>query len=339
MNDLDLTQIAARLSPREVEAHGLAPLVYRSNPMPELREAALRAAAVEPLRLADLRKLLAALHERAIRPLILKGTALAYDLYDAPEHRPRGDVDLLIAKGELDAAYEVFHTLGYRERAANVDEHGLRQQLFLRADDYGVEHAYDVHWDIANRATFAGTLTMADAVRPLPRISEHAFGLARPEALLHACIHRIAHHHDDERLIWLVDIHLLRNAMTREEHARFWRLAAERRVLAVARRSIGVTEQWFGAHALAATDFLSAGQLAAEEASHAYLRVETRGGVLLADLRVLPWRARVTRLRQLAFPPAEFMRAMFPHLRTALPLLYVWRGVRGVVRLFRKVGA
>ncbi|HEX9986418.1 MAG TPA: nucleotidyltransferase family protein [Thermoanaerobaculia bacterium] len=341
MRDLDVNALAVRLGPSALEEHGLAPLVFASMALPALRDTALRAAAVEPLRLADLRKVLTALHARGIQPLILKGTALAYDLYDAPEQRPRGDVDLLVARGEMEAVRDVFRELGFRERITSGDEHGLRQQLFLRADDFGVEHAYDVHWEIANQALFAGTLTAAELrprANPLPRISALAFGLPRAEALLHACIHRIAHHHDDERLIWLVDIHLLRGAMPREEHARFWRLAAERGVVGVCLRSVEVTEEWLGVRGPRAEEFLSPGELGREEPTRVYLAAKSRGGVLLADLRSLPWRARLQRLGQLAFPPRAFMRASFSHVRAPLPLLYVWRAVRGMARLFRKAG-
>jgi hypothetical protein len=342
MRDLDVTALAARLGPSALEEHGLAPLVFAATSLPALRDVALRAAAVEPLRLADLRKVLAALRARGIEALILKGTALAYDLYDAPEQRPRGDIDLLVDRTEMDAVRDVFHELGFRERLTSGDEHGLRQQLFLRTDDFGVEHAYDVHWEIANQELFAGTLTAAELrprAHPLPRISPLAFGLPRAEALLHACIHRIAHHHDDERLIWLVDIQLLRGAMPRDEHARFWRLAAERGVVGVCLRSVAVTEEWLGVRGPHAEEFLSDAELGREEPTRVYLAAKSRGGVLIADLRSLPWRARLQRLWQLAFPPREFMRASFSDVRAPLPLLYVWRGVRGMARLFRKARA
>src|SRR3954469_6989416 len=83
-----------------IQQHGIGPLVYSrladdSWPIhAALRDGAIRAAAVESLRLADLRALLAELARRGIRVVIIKGTGLAYDLYDAPELRPRGDTDL-----------------------------------------------------------------------------------------------------------------------------------------------------------------------------------------------------------------------------------------------------
>ena len=55
------------------------------------------------------------------------------------------------------------------------------------------------------------------------------------------------------------------------------------------------------------------------------------------NLRALSWRARMRRLWQLAFPPRSFVRhTLGTRSRAALPLLYVYRGARGVARLFRK---
>jgi len=62
--------------------------------------------------------------------------------------------------------------------------------------------------------------------------------------------------------------------------------------------------------------------------------------LLAADLKALGWRARLERLRDLALPPAAFVRASFPHApRAALPLLYVYRAARGLRRLFHRLDA
>src|SRR4051812_38011046 len=86
-----------------VDTHGMLPIIYAYSRIPALRESAIREAAVEALRLADLRAVLAALASRGVHPLIVKGTALAYSIYDAPELRPRGDTDVLIDPNDIDA--------------------------------------------------------------------------------------------------------------------------------------------------------------------------------------------------------------------------------------------
>src|SRR4051812_4431597 len=61
---------------RLIEIHGMLPAVYAMSRMPALHQTALHAAAVEALRLADLRAVLAALRAKNVQPLIVKGTAL-----------------------------------------------------------------------------------------------------------------------------------------------------------------------------------------------------------------------------------------------------------------------
>ncbi|HYC87727.1 MAG TPA: nucleotidyltransferase family protein [Thermoanaerobaculia bacterium] len=317
---------------RTLVDHGLAPLVYAAQPLEPLRNAAIHAAALEPLRAADLREVLAALAARGIGVLILKGTALAYDVYAAPELRPRGDVDLLVPREQAEAAIELFRDLGFTSRLTSGDEHNVRQVTLRRGG-----HEYDLHWDIANSPLFASVLSFEQLhAIPLPRLGEHARGLSHPDALLLACIHRVAHHHDLERLIWLVDIALLRARMSRDEHARFWRQAADARVVGICIRSIELAAEWSGGLQPAVEEFLTREELTRHEPSRAFLDPGLRyGDVMLANLRALPWPARLQRLWQLAFPPPAYMRQTFGS--GALPWLYAKRGARGVKRLFRRM--
>jgi hypothetical protein len=326
------------LTPEEVNAliaHGVAPLVYANARVPQLRGEAMYAAAYEPLRAIDLSAMLAAL---GVEALVLKGTALAYDLYAAPELRPRSDTDLLIARDDLPKVRKAMLALGFNETPSSGDEHGLRQAVFTREPGM----VYDVHWSATNVPAFDAVLRY-DELRTrslsLPRLGPHARGLSYVDALLLACIHRVAHHHDSDRLIWLVDIDLLRQKMSREEHERFWRIAAEGRVVGVCERSIAAADAWLSRapHNLAA-EFLSEEERTRQEPSRVFLdRDITHGEVMAASLRALPWRARLTRLWQLAFPPAEFIRQRFGAQNPlALPWWYVYRAVRGVARLFRR---
>lgn len=325
---------------RAMVEHGVGPLVYASLRLPQLRNDAIHAAALEPLRAVDLAEVLSALAARGLDVLIMKGTALAYDLYPAPELRPRSDTDLLIARDDLPAIRASMLALGFEEHPSSGDEHGLRQAVFTRAPGM----VYDVHWAATNVPAFDAVLQFEELRTrsiAVPLLGPHARALSHVDALLMACIHRVAHHHDSDRLIWLMDIDLLRERMSREEHERFWRLAAEGRVVAVCARSIAVADAWLSRtpHDLA-EEWLSPDELTREEPSRVFLdRDITHGGVMAASLRALPWRARIERLWQVAFPPAEFMRQRFG-TRNALwlPWWYFYRGVRGVGRLFRRAG-
>jgi hypothetical protein len=318
--------------------HGVVPLVYATVHLPQLRDEAIRAAVSERLRTDDLRVVLDALAARGVDALLMKGSVLAYQVYAEPELRPRGDTDLLIAADAVATVREVMQGLGFSAQVTSGDEHGVRQTLFRRPP--GI--VYDVHWAATNIPLLDALLQFAqlrsDAV-PVPALGPHALALAPVDALLLACIHRVAHHHDSDRLIWLADIALLRDRMSPGEHQRFWRLAADARVVAICSRSIELAGSWMSRppHDLAA-DWLAADELARDEPSRALLdRDITHGALMIANLRALPWSARLTRLRQLAFPPRAFMRQSFgASSSVTLPWWYVYRGARGVLRLFRR---
>jgi hypothetical protein len=326
-----------------IEQHGIGPLVYSrlsddSWPIrAALRGAAIRAAAAEPRRLEDLRALLAAFAERGIRAVIIKGTGLAYDLYSSPELRPRGDTDLLIAEADADAVRGLMGELGYGTQLTSGDTLAVRQQSFRRGG-----HVYDVHWDVCNSPVLRDALPAAEVIGrsiAVPRIAVNAFSPSHVDALLLACIHRVVHHHDNERLIWLYDIHLLREAMTADEHGRFWRMAAERRVVTICERSIDLADAWFAtAPHDRAGDWLRGDEFRNEPSAAFLDRSRSRAAVLRSEMNALGWSGRLRRMRELALPPPDFMRQSFPSAPTiALPALYVWRGARGVVRLLRRV--
>ena len=326
-----------------IEQHGIGPLVYShlsDDPWPiraALRDLSIRAAAMESRRLDDLRALLAAFAERGIRVVIIKGTGLAYDLYPAPELRPRGDTDLLIAESDCDAVRALMRDLGYTTQLTSGDTLAVRQQSFSRGG-----HVYDVHWDVCNSPVLRDALAAAEVMSraiALPRIAPNALAPSHVDALLLACIHRVVHHHDNERLIWLYDIHLLREALSADDHARFWRMAAERRVVTICEHSIELADAWFAtAPHDRASDWLHGDQFRNEPSAAFLDQSRRRAAVLGSEMKALGWRGRLRRMRELAFPPAGFMRQSFPSAPAlALPALYVWRGARGVLRLLHRV--
>jgi hypothetical protein len=320
-----------------IEAHGMLPMLYHYSRLPELRDAALNAAAIESLRLTDLREVLAALASHGVVPLIVKGTALAYSIYDAPELRPRGDTDLLIGANELDRVRAALAPLRFSEKLTSGDELGVRQKTFERVDRFGLAHGYDVHLDIANPATVARALTYEDMrsrALDLPRIAAGALAPSLVDSLLYACIHRVVHHHSSDRLMWLYDVHLLANRLSSNEWSELWSRALERRVVTICKVTLDDARHWFGGD-----DFGKDAPAVGEEPSAAFLiRDRTRGAVLATELKALTWGERFKRMRQLAFPPADFVMQSFGvRNRAALPALYAWRALRGLGRLFRRV--
>ena len=164
-------------------------------------------------------------------------------------------------------------------------------------------------------------------------------------ALLLACLHRVAHHDDDLRLIWIDDIHLIAQRMSADEWRLFEQAAADRRVHAVCAKGISLARHYFHTalpHAMSPELDSRGGPDAhnSEAATAAFLDGRSRRiDILRSDLRALSrWGDRVRLLKEHAFPSAAYMRSKYAVSHRAwLPLLYGRRIVAGGWRWLRRV--
>lgn len=289
--------------------------------------------------------LLAALEDRGVPCLILKGTALAYGLYRHPHLRPRGDVDLLVPEHRRAAAREVLAALGYEFPNATSGRLVSAEFTATRADRYGVERSVDVHWRLSNAQGFARAAsldTLLERAVALPALAPQARGPSLADALLIGCLHRVAHRHSDywygarrhrgDRLIWLYDLHLLAETLDDAKWADFCSRAAASGLRAVCLDGLRRAQALLGTSIpTPATEML---QSSGDEVAAAYLG----GGALrwlATDLRALPdWSSRVRLLAEHAFPPSVYMLTRYGRRSTVwLPALYLHRAVRGAGRM------
>jgi len=290
-----------------------------------------------------LRSLLAALSQRGIDTLVIKGSHLAYTHYARPDLRARIDTDLLIARDAREAADDVLtRELRYEAGSKLSGELTATQQAYVMTTQGRVVHMVDLHWRLASPQVFAHALSfhemLAESV-PIPALAASARGPCDMHALIIACMHRVAHHHDEaDRFKWLYDIHLLASRLTDAEWERFTTLATERGIAAVCREGLERTARWFETSIPARVRhdrrFVDAGQ---HEETAAFLRVRPRAREELDHIRALPrWRDRARLAREHLWPSASYMRRIYaPGSRLPLTVLYVWRIVRGAAAWVR----
>jgi len=195
---------------------GLAPLVYQglasaAGPVPAAARAKLRAghagaalraeAVVEP----TLRGVLDALGRAGIEPIVLKGAALAYTAYSEPAHRAFADVDLLLAKGELDEASRALLGLGFAMDGEEPEAgHHLRPH-YAPGWQAGVELHRSLLPEPNPYALDVGLLRARSAVRTIAGVEARV--LAASDALLLACLHlAYAHRYRWFALRGLIDV-------------------------------------------------------------------------------------------------------------------------------------
>ena len=236
-----MDQCDSRVFLRACDYHGVGPLLWRllkanagSNSVTDaLQSATLKATIEELVRRRAIETVLNALAARGIAPLVMKGTALAYTLYPAPELRSRSDTDILIEKNVLAQAVAVFTDLGYTQSNAVGGDLISSELLFAKQDEFGVAHQFDLHWRISNFHVlneFFHFAELSAASMPISALGVQARGLGAAHALVLACMHRLSHrqapyyadgvaHFDSDRLIWLYDIHLLCHELTEAQWA------------------------------------------------------------------------------------------------------------------------
>jgi len=306
----------------------------------ELSDAARTRAAEELLRKAEIRRVVAALADAGIRPILLKGTPLAYTVYDSPASRPRADTDVIVSGAEVEAARQVMRSLSYVE---TVQCHELLSQFEVQqCDRFGVIHAFDVHWSISTQPVFAGLLTY-DALLlravAVPALGESAVAPCRVDALLLSCVHPAMHHRNDERLLWILDIHLLASGLSPAELDEFEAVARMKKVVAICRRGLQQAQAVFGT--LVAADLIGRlNRTAGPEPSAAYLASERRWHhETMASLRALPRLGDRARLvREVLLPSPGYMLGAYglrdkPLGTWLLPALYVHRNVHGAWKI------
>ena len=146
------------------------------------------------------------------RFIVFKGTALAYSIYPKPWLRPRSDCDILIDRRDLIRFKQAFEDLGFYCHFGISGHYVSYQQTFSRSLAGQSHLNIDLHWRISNRQCLANTYELDELLnqsRVLASICDSVRTPSTIDNILIACLHRLGHHPDEERLTWLYDIHLL----------------------------------------------------------------------------------------------------------------------------------
>lgn len=349
----------ARLDPalgvERILYHGIAGLIVE-----QARAAANWPAAVtEPVRAqaigqamweirhkTRLAELLAAFAGAGITALLLKGSALAYDLYAAPAARARGDSDVLVAADDLAGARRILGQLRFARDSESAVADDLALQEVWRAPDGTNWHYIDLHWQLLNAPALAGVLPFdrcEDGAIALPRLDPGAMAMGHVATLLHTCIHRAMHitapyfvdgrtYYGGDRLIWANDIHLLAASLSEAEWHAFAAAAIKQGVARVALNGLDMASTALGTRVPAYVR----SQLgeARGEAASAYLLSAGQARRSWSDLRAIPGvRRKLAFAAARLLPPASFMRSKYPAMND-LPLVALF--ARRIVDLVRR---
>lgn len=327
-----------------VDRHGVGPLIAgKTRSSGIVRDAFAgngsekAAVAVEMARQAEFVSVVAVLQAQipAAEPVVFKGQALAYQVYENPWLRPRGDIDALIDRDRFDAIVDLLQQCGY-ERETAFDGGLVLKQETLAKHQHGTSHAWDLHWSISNRPAFEDFLTYADLFESGERIPVGDVSFVAPNkihGLLLACLHLVGHHANDIRMIWLYDIHLLAHALSDSRVEDFLDAAGRRtEVRAACHAALATTQRYMPTARMQAL----ARSLDPGPGSRVRLG-ERRMARLWADARAVGRGNRLQWMRQNVFPSRSYMMRRFGIRRGwQLPFWYGIRILRAVPKLFRR---
>jgi hypothetical protein len=338
-------------------AHGVAPLVYQhlygSSAWTDW-PAALRAGlahygrvqvAVAVLYEQDLVEVLAGFAAHSIPVLLMKGMPLAYTHYANPALRPHCDTDLLIQPWDRIATHRLLTAQGYAPLPGVSGQLISHQCTYVKEGPHGVRHAYDVHWKVSNPYVFADCLAVETLRREavaIAALGPNARALSSVHALILACIHRVAHHPHEDRLIWLYDIHLLARSLSCAEWSELGQLAVDTRLQEVCRCGLQLARRRLGT---AFPPDIMAQLKIPDRPLRSLPRTPLRRSHarrlyrLFAELRALPnWRYQWQLVWEYAFPPAAYILHRYATTRRfLLPILYLHRGACGLWRLLQRI--
>jgi hypothetical protein len=219
--------------------HAGVPDGLREDERMTLQAAHYQAIAANTVQRQELGNLLGALERAGVDVVLLKGTALAYTVYDNPASRLKGDIDAWISPEQFPSALAALERLGYRggdktdRPRALVFLFGGEHQMVNSTPGTGL---IELQWP-AFRGEWVRQTTQIDhdeiLRRCLPIMIEgyRARVMAPEDTLIHLCHHQaISHQFSFPRVRGLLDIHLVVERANPDwqeiiARARAWRLA------------------------------------------------------------------------------------------------------------------
>jgi hypothetical protein len=317
-----------------LRAHAVAPcLLHSAGPEHPVSDAIKsEAASAKALHLVQ-QQLLKQLPEAfADLPyLLFKGAALGALAYPQAWLRTGGDIDVVVAPDRIAEARDRLEALGFRPSlSAGGDLVFTGQEMVLVRG--GLKLVLDLHWAISSRPALAQLLPFETLVAHAVQ-TELGKTFHPAHALLHTVMHRYGHHaREAERLIWLLDVHLLWRGFDDQGQQSVSKLAIELGIASLLQASIQSAGKALGTELDG--DLANLLDRAGRDEPCRQLVDRPRPSFWF-DLKSLPAEKRMRYIRQLLFPPESYMRQRFNAPRTPVILLYLKRLGRGLLKVIR----
>lgn len=340
-----------------IDLNGVGPLLALSSApdMPsEISEDLHRRLVARELWEAQHQRVLAgaleALTQAGLRPILLKGSALALSHYPTPAARVRGDSDILVEQTGRAAAISALRQAGFSPALAAGGRVLVGEMLLQKADASGLLHDIDLHWRLNSSAVLARLFSHEELLARSGRVTLAGLEIARTgdvDSLVFAAVHRRLHVGSDTEIIldghryatpdsltWLMDIHLLFKALDEPARSALVERSLEKGVAALVAGALRSAAQRLGTPVPEA--LLERLESAAPTPVDRYIAASGSRRMAMNLVATRGAAAKASFLRELLFPPPAYMRRRFARGRFDwLPVLYLRRGLSGLTRQVR----
>lgn len=313
----------------QAQAHGVLPLLHE---LPEIdqfcqinsldsqpiRAELAKTALLDRMHLEVLHQLDRQLRVYDVPVLVIKGAALSLTHYRSPGTRPRVDTDLFIDAKDRVRWHALMREMGFSAVPSNFSSLVLPERSYAKKVA-GAFVQLDVHWSVSSRPLLGKALrfsTLYDA--GLAFDQARRLRMPRPiDALLVAIVHRLGHHRDHERYIWLYDIYLLWSVLSADERAEAIACAASLGLVAILSEALSATAAIFP---MAAPQL----DLPTRKEAAAKLLISHKS-LLFFDLQHADWSERWLLLWQRLWAEPHYLRHRYDATRAPLCLLQLRR--------------
>lgn len=185
---------------------GLLPVPYAE----QMRAIYLANLAENMRKLRDLEEILSILNQAGIAAIVLKGGALGEIVYHNPGLRPMSDLDVLVRKGDLQAALRCLQESGW----VNTTLESHQGSVFDDAHHAHIEKAekkstlLELHWVLFGSSHYQNAIlgeSIWETAQPACFGKANGFLLPPEAQVLHLCSH-LCLHHAGQGLLWLNDV-------------------------------------------------------------------------------------------------------------------------------------
>ena len=331
----------------------IAPLVYHvtreTSMLPQWLRARCQVAYMETgilnaLRLRELASLVGELDGDGIPVILLKGVALAENVYGNVGLRPMVDTDILVQRRNVVAALAVLQRCGYRQVGMEITPGATlayENEILLRKEGNSVGQI-ELHWSLFDSPYYQRRLpetTIWGTAELIALENRTAYQLSPEWTLLHLCGH-LAFHHQGTGLLWWNDVaELLYRFANRIQWPEVMAQAqAAHLTLALKLVLLTAADIWLAPVPRDVIEHLRSLEPAVDEISvgqELMAAGRSPGARLLLDARVInSWPERIRFIYHSLFPSAAYMDQRYQIERPSLrPFYYFYRWLIGLYGL------